>query len=117
MGRLLFMAIMLCAFSFSAQTSKKEHFIIHQLDNSVNISKYEQASESYGQLDQYRLYDKRRTIFFTDAKASIELYSAKELLELYGKEISPLTIKSENYRQITFDVSMDGKSLKPQLVK
>ncbi|MGZ3899259.1 MAG: hypothetical protein ACXVNM_12720 [Bacteroidia bacterium] len=117
MIRILFMAFMLCVSIINAQTSKKQHFIIHPVDNSTDVTKYEQAAESYGQLDQYRFYDKRRTIYFTDSKATIELYSAKELLTIYGKEISPLTIKSEVYTPITFDVSMDGKSLKPQIIK
>ena len=117
MIRFLLIAFMLYASFINAQPSKKQHFIIHAVDKSINISKYEQAAELYGQLDKYRFYDKRRTIAFTDSKATIELYSAKELLDIYGKEISPLTVKGDNYPLVTFDVSMDGKSLKPQIIK
>jgi hypothetical protein len=117
MTRLLTFIFIFCAGIVFAQTSGKKHFIIHRVDNTVDISKYQQAADSWGQLDQFRLMEKRRTIYFTDHKATIELYSAKELEEMFGKEISPLTIKTDTYREIEFEVIPSGKGLKPQFVK
>lgn len=108
--------IFVVAFTFG-QTPGKKHFVIHRIDNTTDISVYEQAANNYGQLDQFRFLDKRRTISFTDHKASIELYSAQELKEMFGKEISPLTITSGKYPEIAFEVTPGGKSLKPQFVK
>lgn len=109
------MFVFLAKFNFS-QNSSKIHFIIHSIDKSTDISKYENAANISADLDKYRLLNKRRVINFTDMKASIELFSAQELLDTYGKQIHPLTIKTESYPSITFDISMDGKSLKPQLI-
>lgn len=103
--------------SLNAQNKSKEHFIIHKIDNSVNVEKYQLAAAEWGKLDEFRFYDQRRTIYFTDMKASIELFSAKELYVMYGKEISPNTIKSNDFPLVTFDITMDGKGLKPQLVR
>ncbi len=118
MKKLLFLFGFILSINFlHSQTSAKKHFIIHRIDNTADISKYQEAAAAWGQLDGFRFLDKRRTINFTDGKASIELYSANELLEMYGKHISDLTIKNDNYPQITFDVTMDGKGLKPQFIK
>ena len=95
---------------------KKIHFIIHTDNPNDNIAKYENAIYNYGKLDEYRFYDRRRTIRFTNTTVSIELYSAKELLNLYNKKISPLTIKDgEKYRDIEFALTADGNNIKPQL--
>jgi hypothetical protein len=118
MRKILFaFACLLCISIAQAQTSSKKHFIIHRIDNTTDITKYQEAASAWGQLDAFRFMDKRRTINFTDGKASIELYSAKELLEMYGKHISDLTITSDKYPNVAFDVTMDGKGLKPQLIK
>jgi hypothetical protein len=111
----LLLFVFLVKFNFS-QNSGKTHFIIHAVDVSTDLTKYQNAASNWAELDKFRLLDKRRTIYFSDMKASIELISAQELLDTYGKQISPLTIKTETYPNITFDVSMDGKSLKPQLI-
>lgn len=115
MKKFFVLAFMLCVTFLVAQTSSKVHFIIHKIDNSADVSRYETAAQMWGKLDEFRFYDKRRTIYFTDMKASIELYSAKELYMLYGKEVSPATIKSNDFPLVTFDVTMDGQGLKPQL--
>ncbi len=110
---ILLVFVFLVKFNFS-QNSVKTHFIIHPIDKSIEIRLYERAASSWAQLDKYRLLDKRRIIYFSDMKASIELFSAQELLETYGKQISPFTIKTETYPDLTFDVSKDGSALKPQ---
>lgn len=117
MKNVLCLAMLFCGLFLTAQNKTKSHFIIHKLDNSADVSRYETACSEWGKLDDFRFYDKRRTIYFTDNKAYVELYSAKELYVLYGKEISPNTIKSNDFPLVTFDITMDGKGLKPQLVK
>lgn len=117
MKRILILAFLLCATIFSAQTSAKQHFIIHSVDHTTDLKKYETAANTWGKLDEFRLLDKRRIISFTDHKATIELFSANELKDLYGKQISPLTITSNQYREIEFEVTPDGKGLKPQIAK
>ena len=77
---------------------------------------YYKAIASYDSFDQFRFYDKRRLIFFIDKNVSIELFSAKELNEKYGKRISPYTIKDgESFPEIEFAINESG--IKPQLVK
>jgi hypothetical protein len=114
MTRLLTLAFVFCASILFAQTPGKKHFVIHRIDNTVDITPYQQAASNYGQLDQFRFLDKRRTIYFTDNRATIELYSAQELYEMFGKEISPLTITTGKYPEVAFEVT-PNKSLKPQL--
>jgi hypothetical protein len=117
MIKILLLSLMLSITCVEAQTSEKKHFIIHRVDNSIDVAKYQAAIDNWGQLDRYRLLDKRRIIYFTDSKLSIELLSAQELLVTYGKQISPNTIKSSNYTEIAFELTQDGKSIKPQLIK
>ena len=93
----------------------KISFIIHCTNPSTSIQKYEKAATNYGQLDQFRFYDKRRTINFKKSDVSIELYSAKELLDTYKKAISPFTIRDgQKYKDVWFVLSEDGKSLTAQ---
>ncbi|MDQ3190424.1 MAG: hypothetical protein M3Q58_02420 [Bacteroidota bacterium] len=114
---LLIFACLFVNISF-AQNSVKKHFVINTINPSFNIDKYVFAAENWGSIDEYRLYDKRRVIAFRDKGVTIELFSAKELLELYGKQIPPRTIMpNESYQDIFFDVTIDGKGLKPQLIK
>ena len=72
-----------------AQTAKP-HFIIHT-SATQDIPNYEYALKDFD-FDSYRFYDKRRIIKFTNSDATIELYSAKELLDIYGKPVSPFTL-------------------------
>ena len=75
--------------SGNAQTAKP-HFVIHT-QNADDIPNYEHALKDFD-FDSYRFYDKRRIIKFTNSSATIELYSAKELLDIYGKPVSPFTL-------------------------
>lgn len=98
-------------------TPKKEHFIIHQNGASIDVDKLiAYLNTGYFNLDEYRFYDKRRIIQFEGTTATIELYSAKELLSLYGKEVSPFTIMpNAKYKEVIFALYPDGKGIKPQL--
>ncbi len=117
MIRTIILSLFLSITCLKAQTSEKKHFIIHKVDNSIDVAKYQTAIDNWGQLDSYRLMNQRRIIYFTDSKLSIELYSAQELLDTYGKQISPHTIKSSNYAHVAFELTQNGKSIKPQLIK
>ena len=96
-------------------TSKKVHFIVHSDNPTVDINKYADALDNYGKLDQFRFYSKRRVIRFQKSNVSVELYSAKELFDLYKKTVSPFTIGDfQKYNEIEFALTSDGKSIKPQ---
>lgn len=118
MKHALTIAFAIFALFLGAQNKQKSHFSIIKIDSSADLAKYQKAATGYAYLDNYRLYDQRRVIRFTDGKASIELFSAKELLETYGKPIAPGTIMdASKAREITFDIALDGNALKPQFVK
>lgn len=76
-----------------AQTAKP-HFVIHNPGNVADNAKYEYALKEFD-FDSYRFYSKRRILKFTNTDVTIELYSAKELLEMYQKPISPFTIMDD----------------------
>ena len=54
-------------------------------------------------LDRYRMLETRRNIFLepegTTELIRVELFSAKELESMYGKPISPLTLKEKIVKQ------------------
>jgi hypothetical protein len=113
----LLVLFFMCAALIKIHAQEKKHFKIIIHDITAKEEKYEKASSNF-LLDEFRYYDKRRVVDFTDGKASIEIYSAKELLEAYEKEIAPGTIfDPTKARQITFDITLDGNTLKPQLIQ
>ncbi len=112
---IFFCFILNIAFS---QAPVKQHFVIHSTNPALNLDKFYFAVDNWGHIDDYRFIETRRTILFVDEGVSVELYSAKELLALYGKLIPPGTIKStDNYKEISFAITLDGNGLKPQLLK
>ncbi len=97
---------------------KKIHFVLHSYNPSIHISNYENALTNYGQLDQFRFYNKRRIVRFRNANVSVELYSAKELLDLYAKQISEFTIKDgQNYSEVEFALTENQDNIKPYFKK
>ena len=93
--------------SIAQQTAQKNHYSI--INESFDFTlKYEKALE-HTQLDNLRYLDTRRQIPIEGTKISIELFSAQELLENYGKPISPLTaIKSSVKEPIKFKLSANN---------
>lgn len=69
----------------------KPHYVIKNASDKLEVQKYNNLLKKFV-FDQYRFYDKRRTIKFTNSNITVELFSAKELLEIYQKQISPFTI-------------------------
>ena len=100
-----------------SSTRSKEHYIIHQNVASIYVVKLTTyLNTGFFNLDEYRFYDKRRIIQFEGTTATIELYSAKELLEIYGKPVAESTIMSgTTFRDITFSIYPETKGIKPQL--
>lgn len=83
----------------------KQHYILHFNGSNIDTTYYIKAALLYDKYDLFRFYDKRRIIYFTDPAVSIELFSAKELEEKYGKRISQYTINiGEKYSQIEFTI-------------
>jgi hypothetical protein len=104
--------------SFTAFAQKaKEHYILHNPDPKISAEVYKAAIENKD-LDQFRYLNQRRTIRFANSQASIEIFSAKELLDKYGKQISPLTIKDPaGAASIEFVLYPENKAIKEQIVK
>lgn len=98
-------------------TKSKEHYIIHQNGATIDVVKLTTyLNTGFFNLDEYRFYDKRRIIQFEGTTATIELYSAKELFDIYGKEVSPFTIMpNSEFKEVYFALYLDGKGIKPQL--
>ena len=86
----------------------KQTFNISSLDNQVSdeeLGIYKLAILEFSQLDEFRFLNERRTILFQKNQILVELFSAQELFELYGKEISPVTISSgKTYLPVTFQL-------------
>jgi hypothetical protein len=90
----------------------KKHYELSSTEVNKDFTEFEQSISNYGELDQFRFLDQRRTINFSGADVSIELFSANELLALFGKEISPLTIMPGTiYRPVDFMVTTNDDVL------
>jgi hypothetical protein len=69
----------------------KPHFAISNPDKPADTQFYYDALKDFD-FAKYRFYDKRRTIKFINSTVTLELYSEKELHDLYQKAIDPQTI-------------------------
>ena len=85
----LFLFIAITKSSF-AQGSKP-HYVVNNPGDAKETAGYYDLLSNFD-FDQYRFYDKRRTIKFVNNNVTVDLYSAKELLETYQKPVSPFTI-------------------------
>lgn len=77
--------------SFSQEGKTKAHYVVNNAADAKETVSYTELLSQFN-FEQYRFYDKRRTIKFINNNITVDLFSAKELLEVYGKPISPLTI-------------------------
>jgi len=91
----------------------KPHYVVNNAGDAKETENYYYLLSNFN-FDQYRFYDKRRTITFVKSAVTVELYSAKELLETYQKPISPLTIM-DNIPQT--DIAFLMNAGKVQIVK
>jgi len=113
----LFMSSFFVYGQSESSVKSKEHFIIHQNGANIDVEKLNSyLNTGFFNLDEYRFYDKRRVIQFEGTTATIELYSAKELLEIYEKPVAESTIMpGASFKEISFAIYPDTKGIKPQL--
>jgi len=98
-------------FGVAQQQISKSHYQIINPAFEYTLN-YEKAL-SHTQLDGLRYLNSRRRINIEGTQISIELYSAKELLDVYGKLISPLTIQNPIEGQdVKFALSKDNYKLR-----
>ncbi|CAN5416378.1 hypothetical protein BH10BAC1_BH10BAC1_03360 [soil metagenome] len=91
-SKTIFMLFLFFALSNSSfAQGSKPHFLVNNTGDAKETASYYDLLSNFN-LDEYRFYDKRRTIKFVNSNVTVELYSAKELLEIYQKPISPFTI-------------------------
>ena len=80
---------------FTYKTASKFNYIVKSKENDSITDRINQAAYDYSYFDELRYFDSRRTLKVYGYDASITLLSAKELLDKYGKQISPLTTSKE----------------------
>jgi hypothetical protein len=97
-----FFIIKLNAQVYTYQNATKFHYeIVSNENDSINKRIY-QAAYDYKKFDEVRFLDSRRNINISGYNAYLILYSANELLERYGKQISPFTILPDtDYSQVS----------------
>ncbi|KJS05535.1 MAG: hypothetical protein VR77_08045 [Flavobacteriales bacterium BRH_c54] len=118
----IFLLIIGLTFSLISFAQQNQHFILHSTNPDLDLTVYENAVENWGGLDKFRLLDKRRTISFFDVMGNegvtIELFSAQELLNNNGTQISAHTItKEEDIYMTVFVLTPDRLSIKPKIEK
>lgn len=94
---------------------QKRHFDFHFYDKTIDTLEYYKAAYYFNRFNNYRFYNKRRVINFSNKKVSIELYSVKELEEMYNKRVQQYILEDKkNYSEIEF-IFYNG-NLKEQLI-
>jgi hypothetical protein len=98
---------------------EKKTFTISSVGNQISdeeLGIYKLALLEFSQLDEFRFLNERRTIHFEKNQIAVELFSANELAEQYGKEISPYTIvPGKTFLPVTFQLINwnDGYAIHP----
>ena len=98
---------------------EKQTFELSLLGNNVSdveLGIYKLALLEFSQLDEFRFLNERRTILFEKNQIAVELFSANELAEQFGKEVSPFTIlPGKTYLSATFQLINwnDGYAIHP----
>lgn len=79
---------------FSQKEIIKPHFDLRLNNNLKNMqSSYINALNNYPRIENYRFVNKRRIIQLANGAGEVELYSANELWQLYGRRVRPQNIK------------------------
>ena len=90
------------------ETIEKLSFIISSSNQNITsgqLNVYKTAVNNYTNIDELRFVDQRRIIQFEKDGVSIELLSAVELLEKFGKEIPENTIvQGSKYLPVRFQL-------------
>ena len=79
---------------FAQQEIYKSHYEFIAPEGTSTLY-YEKALQ-HTSLDELRYLNERRTIPMEGTNIKLELYSAKELYDLYGKPISPIVAEHSN---------------------
>ena len=115
MQKYILLLILICfgnieinAQDIQSNSIKKQTFILSSINNNISESEleiYNVALINFSQLDEFRFLNQRRKILFEKNKIFVELFSANELAEQFGKEVSPFTILPGNtYLPATFQL-------------
>lgn len=91
----------------SVTTAKKSYTIssANELFSEANFSLYHTAIQNFSSLDEFRFLNERRIIEFEKDLITLELLSANELAEKYGKEVPATTIiPGSNYLPVKFQL-------------
>ncbi len=103
-------------YTLEIPTGDNLHFILHFHKPNIDSASYYKAANYFNRYDNYRFLNKRRIIYFDDKNVSIELFSASELKEKYGKRISPYTIKDDDkFPNIEFH--FENGNIKEQIIQ
>ena len=94
---------------FSQDAKVKQHYVINNAADAKEATSYSELLSNFD-FDQYRFYDQRRTIKFIKSNITIELFSAKELLDTYGKTVSPFTIMDNIHSKEIAFIMNGGKA-------
>jgi hypothetical protein len=92
----------------AAAQNAKPHYVVNNTANAQEAAQYTDLLKDFD-FDQYRFYDKRRTIHVLNSNITVDLYSAKELLDIYAKPVSPLTIMDNNPKDDIAFLMYSGK--------
>ncbi len=93
--------------TYSDNTNKKSYILssANELFSESNFSLYHTAIQNFSSLDEFRFLNERRIIEFEKDQITIELFSANELSEKYGKEVPVNTIiPGSNYLPVKFQL-------------
>lgn len=116
---ILFRNIDINAQEIETNSIEKNTFLLYSGNSNISQSElviYKIALLEFSQLDEFRFLNERRTIHFEKNQIAVELFSANELAEQYGKEISPYTIvPGKTYLPVTFQLINwnDGYAIHP----
>ena len=90
------------------ETLEKSSFIISSSNENITsaqLNVYKTAVNNYANLDEFRFLNERRIIEFEKDQITLELFSANELAEKYGKEVPASTIiPGSNYLPVKFQL-------------
>jgi len=91
------------------ESVSKPHYKIYTYDPSItSLTKYVEAADNFILIDEFRFDLHRRTLKFQNEEVFIELYSAQELLSLYGKIPAESTIrKGSSFYEIEVYITDD----------
>jgi hypothetical protein len=96
-------------FAQQKENENKKHFEIIGLLNSNEVLIVEEAIDNYGLLDAYRFDSQRRTVLLDGLKASVVLYSNKELQKPTGNQKRAALKSAPQGKTIRFAITPKGK--------